>query len=206
MPDAVYLFYSKTPSLLIFTLFTSEEWLLVLVRIAPMLVVIHWLTVVVPRRLLCSLGCSSPERRRTAACILEQHRRHSVRCPGREQVPARTVFQRRSLRLHRVRLSAYLVYVVPLTRLGLLSEAARFPISLRVSSGRWSTGFSSSFSSSSSSCPRSRGRWPSLTAFSRSSVRSLASAHSGFSRDCKCLFLPSCMSVGTELGCGSLFF
>ena len=64
-------------------------------------------TDVVPRHLLWSFGRSSTERRRIAAGVLEQYCRHGVRRSGREQVPARTVFQRRSLRLHRVRLSAY---------------------------------------------------------------------------------------------------
>ncbi len=76
-------------------------------------------------------------------------------------------------------------YMILLTRLAYLSGAAQFPISLQVPSGQWSTVFSSSSSLSFSSFPRSSGRWPSLSAFSRSSVLNLASDPSGFSRDCE---------------------
>jgi hypothetical protein len=76
-------------------------------------------------------------------------------------------------------------YMVVLTRLVYLPGAAQFLINLQVFSGQWSTVFSSSSNSSFSSFPSFRGRWPSSTAFSRSSVLNLASAHSGFSRHCK---------------------
>ena len=76
---------------------------------------------------------------------------------------------------------------VMLTR-RLFSEVAPFPISQQVSSGRSSITFSSSSSSSSSSYPRCPGRCPSSIAFSPCSVRNLALARSGSSRDCTSVF------------------
>ena len=69
---------------------------------------------------------------------------------------------------------------------------------------------SSSLSSSfSSSCLRFRGRWPSSTVFSQSSVQNLVSAHSEYSRHCT-LFAPfffarayhilnDCLSIGATI-------
>jgi hypothetical protein len=88
----------------------------------------------------------------------------------------------------------------------LLSEAAPFPISQQVSSGRSSIAFLSSSSSSSSSYPRSRGRCSSSTAFSRYSVRNSASAPLGSSRDCASPFSAFlAVRIAAELGCGSPF-